>query len=67
MTKHEVTREVAPGAASRGGSLRGLPQEPSRNKSIFVQPPKLSDLASAPRGHFFRFKGNSKLRSKEND
>ena len=45
MTKQEVTREVAPGVASRGGSLGGLPQEPS-HKRVF-----LFDLPSFRIGH----------------
>ena len=68
MTKHEVTCRVAPGIAPQGGSPKGLPREPSRNiYFISVQPPKLSDWASAPRGHFFRSQGNLKLRSKGKD
>ena len=58
MKKHEATRGVAHGVAPQGVKLRGLPQEHSR-KYYFV--PKLSDLASAPRGHFFRFPRESCL------
>ena len=39
MTKHEVTRGVAPRVAPRGGSLGGLPQEPSHKKLFLFNLP----------------------------